>query len=156
MTEYDYEIASKEGTIIWYFRKGFRPLVRVKIEQHGWELDSFKDPIKKTVDAKAKATLYSRLYARKTNQHCFCGSRLLAAKAGIYGQPIQDPKVKKPKFWSQELKASVFHRSDSAKSSKEAWKEKKKKDKQHWSQKPLKDFTSTTASNSINPSTGKP
>ena len=34
----------------------------VKIEQRGWKLDSFKELVKKTVDAKAKAALRPRFY----------------------------------------------------------------------------------------------
>ena len=56
--------------MIWYFQKAFRPLVRVEIEQWGQELDSFKELVKKAVDAKAKIALQPHCYAHKIDQHC--------------------------------------------------------------------------------------
>ena len=51
----------------WYFQKSLRPSVRVEIEQCGRELDSFKELVKKTVDAEAKAALQPRSYACETD-----------------------------------------------------------------------------------------
>ena len=67
MIEFDPECASKEDTMIRYFREGLRPSIRVKIEQRGRELNSFKELVEKAVDAKAKAALQLRSYARKTD-----------------------------------------------------------------------------------------
>ena len=61
--------------MIWYFWEGFRLSVRVKIEQRGRELNSFKELVKKAVDAKAKAALRPRFHACKTNQHCLRSSQ---------------------------------------------------------------------------------
>ena len=79
LIEFDYEWAPEEGTMIWYFWKGLRSSVKIDMEQRGQELDSFKKLVKKTVDAKAKAALRPRSYARKTNQHFLRGSRPIAA-----------------------------------------------------------------------------
>ena len=85
LIEFDSQSASEEGTMIWYFREGLRPSVRVEMEQCGRELNSFEELIEKTVDAEAKAALQPRSYARKTNQYCFRGSRPSAAKANTQG-----------------------------------------------------------------------
>ena len=60
--------------MIRYFQEGLRPSVRVKMEQSGRELNSFKEQVKKVIDAKAKAALRARSYFRKTDQHCLQGS----------------------------------------------------------------------------------
>ena len=67
--------------MIWYFREGLRPLVRVKIEQRSREIDSFKELVKKAVDAKAKTAFRPRSYPCKTDHHCLQSSRPSAAKA---------------------------------------------------------------------------
>ena len=105
MIEFDPECAPKENTMIQYFRKGLRPSVKVEMKQHGRELDSFKDLIKKAVNAKAKAALQLRLYAYKTDQHCLRDSQPSAAKTSTQGQLMKDLKVEKPKSRPQKLKA---------------------------------------------------
>ena len=94
LIEFDSEWAPEKGIMIWYFREGLRSLVRVEIEQCSQELNSFKELVEKTVDAKAKAALCPRSYTCKTDQHCLRGSRPSAAKASTQGQPIKDPRVK--------------------------------------------------------------
>ena len=83
--------------MIWYFQEGLGPLVRVEMKQRGQELDSFKELVKKAVDAKAKAAFQPRFYACKTDQHCLWGNRPSAAKTSTQGQPMKDPRVEKPK-----------------------------------------------------------
>ena len=97
LIEFDSEWAPEEGTMIWYFREGLRPSVRVEMEQRGRELDSFEELVEKAVDAEAKAALRPRSYARETDQYCLRGSRPSAAKASTQGQPMKDPKVEEPK-----------------------------------------------------------
>ena len=70
LIEFDPEYASEEDTMIWYFREGLRPSVRVKMEQRGQELNSFKELVEKAVDAEAKAALQPRFYACKIDQYC--------------------------------------------------------------------------------------
>ena len=94
--------------------------MRVEMEQRGRELDSFKEIVKKTVNAKAKAALMPCSYARNTDQHCFQGSWPSAAKTSIQGKPIKDPRVEKPKPRSQEQKISSTQRFDSSETSKQA------------------------------------
>ena len=71
--------------MIWYFQEGFRPSVIVKMEQRGRELNSFEELVKKTVNAKAKAALWPRSYACKTDQHCLRGSQPSAVKTNTQG-----------------------------------------------------------------------
>ena len=105
--EFDSEWAQEEGTMIWYFWKSLRPSVMVKMEQRGQEPNSFKEVVKKAVDAEAKVVFGPRSYACKTDQHCFWGSRPSAGKTSTQGQPMKDPRVEKPKK-PQELKAPAF------------------------------------------------
>ena len=109
--EFDSECVPEEGTMIWYFQKGLRPLVRVEMEQRGRKLDSFKELVEKAIDAKAKAALRTRFYACETNQHCLQGSRPSAAKTSTQGQPMKDSRVEKPKSKPQESKAPALRRS---------------------------------------------
>ena len=94
--------------------------MQVKMEQRGRELNSFKEIVEKTVDAKAKAALRPRSYARNTNQHCLWGSWPFAAKTSAQGQPIKDPQIKKSKPKSQKKKVSAPQHSDTAEASKQA------------------------------------
>ena len=155
---FDSEWAPAEGTMIWYFREGLRPSVRVKMEQRGRELDSFKELVEKAVDAEAKAALWPRSYARETDQHCLRGSQRSTAKANTQGQPMKDQRVEEPKCKLQESKASAFQRSDNAKTSKKAWKEKKKNDRKHRqfrrSDDEFPSATTATGGNTTNNSAG--
>ena len=117
--------------MIRYFRKGLRLSVRVKMEQRGRELDSFKELVEKTVDAEAKAALRRRSYACKTDQYCLRGNKPSAAKASNQGQPMRDPRVEELKSRPQKLKAPAPSRSDSAEISEKAQKKKKKNDRQN-------------------------
>ena len=81
--------------------------MRVEIEQRGRELNNFKELVKKTVNVDAKAALWPRSYARKTNQHSFRGSRPSAPKTNTQSQPMKDPRVEKLKSRPQKLKAQA-------------------------------------------------
>ena len=94
--------------MIRYFQDGLQPLIKVKIEQHGQEFNSFKEIVKKAVDAKAKATLGPRSYVCKTNQHRFQDNWLITTKANTQGQPMKAPRVKNTKSRAQKSKISVF------------------------------------------------
>ena len=67
--------------------------MRVKMEQQDQELNSFKELVKKAVNAKAKATFWPCFYTYKTNQHCPKGCRPSAAKTSTQGQPIKDLRI---------------------------------------------------------------
>ena len=97
LIEFDPECAPEEDTMIRYFREGLCPSIRIEMEQRGRELDSFKELVKKTVDAKAKAALRPRSYACETDQHCLHGSRPSVAKASTQSQPMKNPRFEKPK-----------------------------------------------------------
>ena len=131
LIEFDPEYAPEEDTMIRYFWKGLCPLVRVKIEQRGQELDSFEELVKKAVDAEAKTALRLRSYTCETNQHCLRGIRPSAAKASTQGQLIKDPRVEESKSRPQKLKLPAPQRFDSAETSEKLWKEKKKNDRRN-------------------------
>lgn len=70
LLEFDTDGARKEGIMIRYFRKGFKPSIQAEIKQRGCELDSFEELVEKAVDTKAKAALMPCSYAWETDQHC--------------------------------------------------------------------------------------
>lgn len=69
LMKFDSDGASEECAEIRYVREDFKPLVRVEMEQHGWELNNFDEIVAKAVDAKAKTALRPRSSTRKTNQY---------------------------------------------------------------------------------------
>ena len=114
LIEFDSEWAQEEGIMIWYFWEGLRPSVRIKIDQRGRELDSFKELVKNIVDAETKAALRPHSYARKTDQHYLRGSRPSAAKSSTQGQAMMDPRVEEPKSRPQKSKVPARQRSKSS------------------------------------------
>ena len=79
--------------MIWYFQKVLPSSERVKIEQPGQDLNSFKELVKKAVNNKAKVAFRPHFYTCKTDQHCFWGSRPSAAKASTQVQLMKDLRV---------------------------------------------------------------
>ena len=67
------------------------------MEEYGQELNSFEEIVKKTIDAKNKATFRPCFYARKIDQHWLWGSWAVGTKAGNQSQPIKDSRFEKPK-----------------------------------------------------------
>ena len=126
------------------------------MEQRGQELNSFEEIVKKTVNAKAKATFKPRSYACNTNQHCFQGSRPSAAKISTQGQLMKNPRVEELKPKSLKRKISAPQCSNSAETSEKAQKEKKKKEKREGRNRKRKpqDTTPATEVNTINTSGG--
>ena len=53
-----------------YFREGLRPLIRVELEYRDLELESFKQLVKKVVEAEGKASLQPRTTTREIDQYC--------------------------------------------------------------------------------------
>ena len=156
LIEFDSECAPEEGTMIWYFQKGLRPSVRVKMEQCGQELNSFEELVEKAVDAKAKAAFRPYSHARETDQHCVQGSQPSTAKTSTQGQPMKDLRVEEPKSKPQESKAPAPQRStDNGKTSKQAWKEKKKKEKRERRNREREPQNSTPTTRANSTSTGK-
>ena len=142
--------------MIWYFQKGLRFSVRVKIEYCGQKLNNVEELVEKAVNAKPKAAICPRSYASKTNQYWLRGSQFSAAKTNTLGQSMKDPSVEKPKSRPQKLKVSALQPStNNAETSKQTWKEKKKKEKRERRNRERRpqNFIPTTEANST--STGK-
>ena len=74
LQKFDEEGAPEEFDLIRFFRKGLRPLIKAQMEQRGQEHDSWKELVKKTIDAKAKASLQPPLILREMDQYCLCGN----------------------------------------------------------------------------------
>lgn len=72
-------------------------MIRAKIEQCNRELDNFEELVKKTINAKAKATLWLCSYIRKTDQHCLRTNWPELEKTKDQGDPIRNLKTEEPK-----------------------------------------------------------
>ena len=127
LLEFDADGAPGEPTMIRYFREGLRPSIRVEMQQHGRELDSFEDTIEKAVDAEAKAALRPRSISRETDQHYPQGTRPANSTATkSQGSPMKDPKVEKLNSRTQES-TSLYHPKRMEASDRKTRKEQKKR-----------------------------
>ena len=61
--------------MIHIFQKGFWPSIKVKINQRGYKLDSFRETIEKVVDAEATAKLMFSFNTYEMDQNCPWGNR---------------------------------------------------------------------------------
>ena len=61
--------------MICYFRKGFKPSIRVKMEQHDREAIDFEEMVQRAVNAEAKAGLRSSAMVRDSDIRCPQGHR---------------------------------------------------------------------------------
>ena len=151
LLEFNADGAPKKGTMIRYFREGFRSSIRAEMEQRGRKLDSFKELVEKAVNAEAKAALRPRFYAWETDQHCPRDSRpahSTTAKAQGQGSSMKDPRVEKPRSKLQKPKSSTPQQQ--AEAFKKAHKEKKKKGQQY-GRDCQEGFTPTTGVNAAQP-----
>lgn len=78
--KFDSDRALEENTMIQYFWKGLKFLVKVQIEQHSRELDSFKKIIKKAFDVETKIIFILCSYTYETDQYCAQSSSLALTK----------------------------------------------------------------------------
>lgn len=88
----------KKGAMIQYFWKSLKPLIKVEIEQHSQELNSFNKIVKQVVDAKPKATFRLRSYTRQTDRHYGQGSYPATTKFYTLGPSMKNPRAKKSKI----------------------------------------------------------
>ena len=70
LLEYDPAGAPKKPTMLRYFREGLQPSIRIELEHRDLELESFKQLVKKVVEAEGKASLWPCTTTRKMDQRC--------------------------------------------------------------------------------------
>ena len=70
LQEFDKEGASEEYDFIWFFHEGFGPLINAQMKQQRREHDGWEELVKKTINAKAKASLQPPSILCKIDQHC--------------------------------------------------------------------------------------
>ena len=93
---FDTDGAPEESDFIWFFWKGLKPLVKAKMEQRRWELDSWEQLIEKAIEAEAKAGLQPSFILRKMDQLCPRGNRpahTTVAKSQASASSAQDPRT---------------------------------------------------------------
>ena len=56
LKEFDPAAASTKEVLICYFCDGLRSSIRAQTDEWGWDLDTWEEVIKKTLDAEAKTT----------------------------------------------------------------------------------------------------
>ena len=121
--------------MISYFRKGFKPSIKVKIEQQDWESIDFEEMVQKAVNAEAKAGLKSSTMVRNLDICYSRGHRLsnsTASKVQTQRTTAKDShpeelKVKKTRLTPSWAKASEL--SKQARKKKKKKKHQKKRDK---------------------------
>lgn len=74
------------------------------MEQQSRELDSWTKIVKKTVHAKAQASLQPALNVKDMDQQCLRGNRPNSTKASTQGNFMKDPRVDEPKARPQEAR----------------------------------------------------
>ena len=70
LQEFDEKGVLEESDFIRFFRKDFRLLIKAQIKWWGREDDSWKEFVKKTIDAKTKASLQPQSIICKIDQRC--------------------------------------------------------------------------------------
>ena len=155
LLEYDLARAPGKPTILRYFQEGLRLSIRVELKHRDLELESFKQLVKKVVEAEGKASLRPRTITREMDQHCSRGSRpanTTVAKASTPSSSMKDPRVEEPKVQTQEA-TSPYHPESTETSNKKARKEKKRRHR-HEQARRGSVFTSVTGVNASSPSIG--
>ena len=109
--------------MIYYFREGLKPSIKVEIEQQDRESIDFEEMMQRAVNAEAKACLRSSSMVRDSDIRCPRGHRpsnSTAAKVQTQGSKDSHPEEPKAK----EVKPT---RAEANEPSEQARKEKKKK-----------------------------
>ena len=93
-------------TMICYFWEGFKPFIKVKMEQQDWESVNFEEIVQRAINAEAKAGLKSTIMVQDSDICCPWGHRLFnntASKMQTQGiiannfSRLEEFKTKDPK-----------------------------------------------------------
>ena len=75
LREFDLAATLNKEIMIQYFREGLKSSVRAQLDARGRDLDSWKETVKKVVNAEAKALLQSSSSTRNMDSRCPWGNR---------------------------------------------------------------------------------
>ena len=118
-----------ELTMICYFREGFKPSIKVEIEQNDRDSIDLEEMLERAVNAEAKAGLRSSIMVRDLNYRCSRGYRLsynTFSKVQPKGYSYKNSlRSKEPK--SKDLKPAPSRDNEAELAKKKARKEMKKK-----------------------------
>ena len=70
LSEFDPIRTPNKLTMIYYFREGFKPFIKIKMEQQNRESMNLEEMMQKAVNAEAKTSLRSSTMVRDSDVHC--------------------------------------------------------------------------------------
>lgn len=147
LLEFDNAGAPKESYLIRFVREGLKPLIQAQIKQRGQKLDSWTKIVKKSVDAKAKASFLPIAFIRDIDSRVPHGNRPNANRASTQAPAMKDPRVEEPKTRPQEATQPRTPTKNSKRS-------RKKKDRQSGrDRRPQEGSTPATGVNAAKPYT---
>ena len=70
LREFDSTTAPNEGVLICYFCDGLRPSIQAQTNEQGQDLDTWKEAIKKSMNAETKAACQPQSLMREIDNQC--------------------------------------------------------------------------------------
>ena len=130
--------------MIYYFRKGLKPFIKVEMEQQDRKSINFEEMVQRTVNVESKASLRSSIMVRDLDI-CYpkghCLFNCTTSKMQTQGTTIKDSHLEKPKI--KKAKLILSRAANANKPSEQARKEKKKK--RHQERRDKKQTLASTA-----------
>ena len=145
--------------MIYYFRKGLKPSIKVEIEKQDRETMDFEKMVQRVVNAEAKAGLRSSAIVRDSDIRCPRGHRSsnsTASKVQTQGTSAKGPEESRTKEAKlAEGKAPAPPRITATESSEQGKKDRKDKKRRFRERKERSEDISATGNNAIDVSKKK-
>lgn len=98
--------------LIHFFYNGFRPLIKVQIQNGGQKLYNQKNLMQKAIKAKAKTSFLHLSKFQEMDQRIACNKQLVESTKSSSQKPIMRIlRAKDSKFWNQNSKSTVLQLS---------------------------------------------
>ena len=137
LSEFDFIRTSNELTMIYYFREGLKPSIKVEMEQQDRETMDFEKMVQRVINVEAKVGLKSSIMVQELDIRCFRGHRPshnTSSKMQTQRTTVKKPRTKefrRKKAKSTDGKTPAPPRSDkfaklNSKKNKRKWLKEKK------------------------------
>ena len=120
--KFDPLVTPTEEVLICYFRDGLRLFIQAQTDEQGQDLDTWKEAIKKAINAEAKAACQPQSLIKEMDNCYSWGHR--PTKNDELARELRD--TDKNSSRPQKSKTQALQRSENADTSEKVWKEKKK------------------------------
>ena len=127
LQEFDPAAIPTKKVLIHYFCDGLRSSIWAQTDKRGWDLDTWKETIKKAIDIKTKAARQPQSLMKEIDNYYCWGHR--PTKTDEPTRELKD--MNKNSSRPKKSKTQVSQCSENANISKKAWKEKKKNDQKN-------------------------